>query len=86
MNGPVELGVLNVVIIMTCKYPDKKQIKRKTEDFLRSLNQYHLGMCTPQMLRNELQCLFTDTMLDMMNKHPEMVGPESNFKQLLAQW
>ncbi len=67
-------------------YPNKKQIKRKTEDLIRSLYYYHLGLCPAHMVLNEFKCLFTDVGLDILHNHEKEPLVNGNFEQMIHQF
>lgn len=69
------------------KYPDKKQIKRKTEDFVRQVRLYIRGITKPYNVKNELNCLFIDLVLEVSKKDESKVikGNFDNFlKEVVA--
>lgn len=56
---------------MNMKYPDKKQIKRKTEELARLIRLYIMNIAPPSMVRNGFNCLFTDLFLEISNNDDE---------------
>ncbi len=70
---------------MTLLYPDEEQIKKKTEEFLRSLRQFHMGVVSADHVRNEFKCLFIDIGLDVQNKHDKFCE-KGNFEHMISKW
>jgi len=47
---------------------NKKQIERKSNEFVRMLRLYQIGFVDAKQVRNTLNCLFVDVMLDETTK------------------
>lgn len=67
------------------KYPDEEQIRNKTEDLLRCLRNFHLGVASADSVMSEFRCLFTDIGLDMSNKHDKFCE-NGNFEAMIRAW
>lgn len=61
------------------QYPDKEQIEKKTEDFVRTLRTYILGTTSADRVTYELQCLTTDLQLEL---ETEGHNTKNSFKNL----
>ena len=65
------------------KYPPKKQIKKKTEDLVRTIRNYVRGHTPAYTVKDELKCLFTDLVLEAQNEE-QLENP--HFPALLEEW
>ena len=70
---------------------NKKQIEEKSEELVRTIRLYIIGVQTPHMVKNALNCLFVDILLDQTTKETRKelnLGwkKRGNFEQLLEEW
>lgn len=62
---------------------NNKQIKEKSEELVRNMRLYVIGLQPPIMVKNSLKCLFTDVYLDTNKKHSKPLGfVNGDFDQL----
>ena len=67
---------------------NQKQIEEKSEELVRALRLYIIGLGSPVLVKSALNCLFVDIlrMLDDQKKdNPSLDWKKGNFEQLLKE-
>ena len=67
---------------------NRKQIEEKSEELVRALRLYIIGLGSPVLVKSALNCLFVDIlrMLDDQKKdNPNLDWKKGNFEQLLKE-